>query len=117
VLREQHQAGRRITDAVAKLAVPAMIEDAAAGEKLAQLLRQFNRMYRPHEAREDTVLFPAIRGLMTPSEYDKLGDLFEDKEHELFGEHGFEDVVEQVARLEKTLGIYDLATFTPVASG
>src|SRR6186997_713716 len=30
-------------------------------QSLAGALRSFVRMYRPHEAREDTVLFPALR--------------------------------------------------------
>lgn len=69
-------------------------------------------MYRPHFAREDTVLFPAICSVMTPEEYDALGEQFEDQEYKLFGENGFENVVEQVAGLEKTLRIYDLSGFT-----
>ncbi len=81
--------------------------------KLSKLLAQFSRMYRPHAAREDTVLFPAIRGLMTAKEFDEMGDRFEEKEHKLFGEHGFEDIVAQVAEIEKTLDIYDLNSFTP----
>jgi hemerythrin-like domain-containing protein len=112
-LREQHEAGRRLTDRIVQLATPAGFKDAEASRKLSTSLRQFVRMYRPHEAREDTVLFPAIRSLMTPKQYDDLGDQFEDKEHQLFGDHGFEDIVEQVARIEKTLGINDLAVFTP----
>ena len=44
---------------------------------------------------------------------DLKGDRFEDREHQLFGEHGFENIVSQVAELEKTLGIYDLGQFTP----
>ena len=70
-------------------------------------------MYRPHEAREDTVLFPAFRGIVSPHEYDSLGESFEKKEHELFGEDGFEKMVDRVAGIEKSLGIYDLAQFTP----
>ncbi len=34
------------------------------------------------------------------------------QEHELFGEHGFEHNVAEIARLENTLGIGDLAGFT-----
>ncbi|AHF17361.1 hypothetical protein NIASO_06125 [Niabella soli DSM 19437] len=30
-------------------------------------------MYRPHEAREDTVLFPAFRKIVSRHEYDSLG--------------------------------------------
>ena len=81
--------------------------------RLADSMRQFIRMYNPHEAREDTVLFPAFRNLVSKNEYDSLGEDFEKKEHELFGENGFEIIVDQVAGIEKTLGIYDLAQFTP----
>jgi hemerythrin-like domain-containing protein len=70
-------------------------------------------MYAPHEAREDTVLFPALRRLVSAHEYDALGEAFEDEEHRKFGQEGFEGMVERVAGLEKTLGIYDLKQFTP----
>jgi hypothetical protein len=70
-------------------------------------------MYRPHEAREDTVLFPAFRGIVSAHEYASLGEDFEKKEHQLFGKEGFEGIVEKVATIEKELGIYDLAKFTP----
>lgn len=113
VLREQHQAGRRLTDQITELAVPATLKDEQGSKKLSQSIRQFIRMYRPHEAREDTVLFPAVRSLMTAKEFDEMGDRFEEKEHQLFGEHGFENIVGQVAEFEKTLGIYDLSQFTP----
>lgn len=112
VLREQHQAGRRLTDRVRQLATPATLKDAQGRMGLSRSLRQFIRMYRPHESWEDTVLFPALRGLMTGKEYDELGERFEEREHQLFGEHGFENVVGQVAALEKRLGIYDLSQFT-----
>ena len=82
-------------------------------EQLIKLLNDFNVMYRPHEAREDTILFPALREIITESEYFALGEDFEDKEHELFGEDGFEKEVEKVATLEKQLGIYELSIFTP----
>jgi hemerythrin-like domain-containing protein len=115
VLREQHLAGRRLTGDIIQLATPAALKDATGAKKLSASITQFIRMYRPHEAREDTVLFPAIRSLMTAKEFDELGDRFEDKEHQLFGEHGFEDIVARVAEFEKTLGIYDLSQFTPKA--
>ena len=79
----------------------------------ANALRLFIRMYRPHAAREDTVLFPAFRSLVSTHEYAALGEEFEEKEHALFGEDGFERVVAEVAVLERTLGIHDLAGFTP----
>jgi hypothetical protein len=58
-------------------------------------------------------VFPAFRGIVSKHEYDALGDDFEKKEDQLFGEEGFFKVVDQVAELEKKLGIYDLRQFTP----
>ncbi len=111
-LQKQHEAGRRVTERI--------IATASAGaktkgdkEKLGNDLYQFVRMYAPHEAREDTVLFPALHTIVTPHEYDALGEDFEKKEHEMFGKEGFEGMVPRVAEIEKQLGIYDLAQFTP----
>jgi hemerythrin-like domain-containing protein len=113
VLRQQHQAGRRVTDAIQGLSTPAAAQSTEGRPKLVTALRAFIRMYRPHSAREDTVLFPELRALVGAKEYDALGDKFEDKERALFGPKGFEGVVAEVAQLEKTLGIHDLASFTP----
>jgi len=82
-------------------------------QKLASLLTAFNTMYRPHESREDTVLFPAFRKLVSRHEYDSLGEEFENNEHKRFGQDGFETMVAKVADIEKQLGIYDLSQFTP----
>jgi hemerythrin-like domain-containing protein len=113
VLLQQHQAGRRLTDVTLQLATPQGIKNADDRSKLADSMRQFIRMYNPHEAREDTVLFPAFRKIVSRHEYDSLGEDFEKKEHELFGEDGFDVMVDKVAAIEKKLGIYDLAQFTP----
>ena len=115
VLLQQHEAGRRLTDEIRQRATAAALKNPDESRKLAESLRTFNRMYRPHAAREDTVLFPAFHTLVTPEEYDKLGDEFEDQEHALFGVDGFEKMVGEVAAIEKSLGIYELAQFTPRA--
>jgi hemerythrin-like domain-containing protein len=113
-LLAQHKAGRELTAQIHELAGVATLKYVSSDtDKLADALRSFLRMYRPHEAREDTVLFPAFRSVVSPHEYDALGDDFEKKEDELFGEDGFFKVVAQVAALEKKLGIYDLSQFTP----
>lgn len=110
VLEAQHKAGRRVTDRILVLAS----SDLRTGKReLSTLLRQFVRMYAPHEAREDTVLFPALREIVSREEYAALGEDFERKEHQLFGKEGFEGMVERVVGIEKTLGIFDLAQFTP----
>lgn len=113
VLRAQHQAGRRLTEQITQLATATSLKDAQSAVRLREAMHQFIRMYAPHEAREDTVLFPALRTIISTHEYDALGEDFEKKEHQLFGEDGFEKMVDRVASIEKTLGIYDLAQFTP----
>ena len=117
VLAAQHQAGRRLTETTVRLASSASLNDTAKRRELADSMAGFIRMYSPHEAREDTVLFPAFRKIVSANEYDSLGDDFEKKEHELFGADGFEKMVDRVAGIEKTLGIYDVAQFTPKTAG
>jgi hemerythrin-like domain-containing protein len=112
-LLTQHKAGRHLTAQIRELAALPTLKYVSDADKLADALRAFLRMYRPHEAREDTVLFPAFRSVVSAHEYDALGDDFEKKEDQLFGDEGFFKVVDQVAELEKKLGIYDLAQFTP----
>jgi hemerythrin-like domain-containing protein len=113
-LREQHSAGRRVTDLTLSLARQGTLKNATERAKFLESLQQFIRMYNPHEAREDTVLFPQFRGIVTSNEFDSLGEEFERKENELFGAEGFERVVDQATGLEKKLGTYELSQFTPV---
>ena len=96
-----------MTDQITALA-KAPLGDADR-DKLATALRSFNHMYRPHAAREDTVLFPELRGLVGKHEYGELGDQFEDKEKQMLGDKGFEHAVADVARLEQAFGLDDLA--------
>ncbi|HET6256034.1 MAG TPA: hemerythrin domain-containing protein [Puia sp.] len=112
-LLRQHNAGRRLTDELLLMTKGGTL-NAGDTEKLSSLLESFNGMYRPHEAREDTVLFPAFRKLVSKHEYDSLGEEFENNEHKHFGQDGFETMVGRVAEIEKQLGIYDLNQFTPL---
>jgi hemerythrin-like domain-containing protein len=113
ILKEQHKTGRRLTEFIKKTAAPATLEEAPKRKELVEMLHLFIRMYRPHAAREDTTLFPALRQIVSAKEFDSLGKEFEEKEEKLFGEGGFEKIVAQVAELEKALGLYELAQFTP----
>jgi hemerythrin-like domain-containing protein len=107
-LREQHDAGRKLTAQVIDAG-----EAVDARPRVSSALRAFIRMYRPHAAREDTVLFPAFHDLVGEKLYKQLGDKFEETEHKMFGQDGFEMAVKQVAELEETFGIADLSRFTP----
>jgi hemerythrin-like domain-containing protein len=115
VLRAQHQAGRRVTERLQGLATAAGLREPERRRQLRGELLAFIRMYEPHASREDTVLFPALHDIVSPSEYDALGEDFERREHQAFGEDGFEHAVTEIDAIEKTLGIEDLAQFTPKA--
>jgi hemerythrin-like domain-containing protein len=112
VLREQHAAGRKLTEGILKSATAEALRDAGKRQALAASLQAFVRMYQPHAAREDTELFPAFHALYTEAEFDELGERFEEREHQLLGSSGFEGAVAEVAQLEKAVGIHDLAAFT-----
>jgi len=113
VLRKQHAAGRKLTQAILTLSDKAAPTKPGAASQLARALDAFVRMYRPHESREGSVLFPAFRTLIPEKELREMGEMFEKKEHELLGPEGYEGMVVEVAKIEKELGIYDLDQFTP----
>lgn len=113
VLLEQHQAGRLLTDRIKPLVGPSLLKNPNERKQLVHYLQLFVRMYRPHKAREDTILFPAFHAIVPPEEFDAMGDSFEDQEEKLFGKDGFEKVVAEVENLEKVIGIHELGQFTP----
>jgi hemerythrin-like domain-containing protein len=113
VLLNQHNAGRAITAQLTQL-TKIVTPTENDHQRLIKLLGDFNKMYRPHEAREDTVLFPAFRKIISTHEYDSLGEEFEKNEQKRFGKDGFENVLDKVAGIEKSIGVYELAQFTPL---
>jgi hemerythrin-like domain-containing protein len=112
VLFRQHEAGRMLTRTIMQTA-PGSRKDGDDRRKLTGAMQAFIRMYRPHAAREDTELFPKLRGIVSANEFDAIAEQFEHEERERFGEDGFEKMVDRVARLERMIGINDLNQFTP----
>lgn len=113
VLLEQHKAGRALTEAILSSSTARVFADPAGRKKLRAAILSFIRMYRPHAAREGSVLFPAFRNLLPAAEFQDLGAMFEKKEHEILGPEGFEGQVQVVAGLERQLGTYAISQFTP----
>ena len=99
-LLAQHRAGRKVTANILRLA-PGSRRDGDERRQLIAAMRSFIGMYRPHAAREDTVLFPKLRDIVSGHEFDAIGEEMEEREHQHFGEDGFEKAVAQVAELEK----------------
>jgi hemerythrin-like domain-containing protein len=112
-LYQQHQAGRRLTDTILDL-VAQSGKRSRDRQVLVDPLRAFIAMYRPHEAREDTELFPQLRRVVSSNEFDAMAEDFERDERRKFGEDGFETMVARVSSLEQAMGIDDLKMVTPI---
>lgn len=112
-LTKQHNQGRKVTSKIKDIIDSKAKLNQKENIEIKKLMQKFIDMYRPHEAREDTVLFPQVRDLINEKEFKELSEKFEKIEHEKFGEHGFNDMVQKITAIEKELGIYKLEQFTP----
>lgn len=111
ILQAQHTACRKLTEHIIELAPKSASKPQR--EQMVSAMQATITMYRPHAAREDTDVFPTLRSLVTPNEFEQIGEALEKSETEKFGVDGFEKVVKKVEALEKRLGINDLSQFTP----
>lgn len=110
----QHARGRQQTQVIlARTAAHGAVSSASSRARLSAAMTAFVRMYEPHEAREDTVIYPAFRKLVPAREIVQLGQHFAELERQQFGGSAFAEMVGKVAAVEQALGIYDLAQFTP----
>ena len=105
----QHDRGREITDYIRAVTGKGKIADA---EALAGAFETLDVMYENHAAREDTIVFPAWREMLSERQLHDLGETFEDIEHRQFGKDGFADAVKQIGAIEEALGFADLGQFT-----
>lgn len=106
MLKEQHIESREITAELEDLVHNASQQDSRNLQiKIQHLLEKFIAIYRPHEAREDTEIFPMVRSLLTEKEFEELSDKFEQFEHQLLGEHGLEHMMKKIGSIEKDLHI------------
>jgi hemerythrin-like domain-containing protein len=114
VLLDQHKRGREITDYLLAISKAGSLSTDQK-HALSRQLRNFSRMYANHAAREDTIIFPALREVLGPKGIDELGERFEAEEKRILGEGGFEHGVARVGEIEAALGLADLSQFTPPA--
>ena len=109
---DQHDRGREITEYVRTVTGKGTIGDA---EAMARALETLVVMYENHAAREDTIVFPAWKAGLSDKQLREMSETFEDIEHRQFGKDGFDDALKQVAAVEETFGVADLAQFTAPA--
>ena len=86
---------------------------AAKAEPLAKVFESFVLMYESHAAREDTIIFPAWKKNFSNKQLDEISDQFEDIEHKMFGQDGFDDAEKKISSIEGAPGFADLSQFTP----
>lgn len=112
-LREQHDAGRALTKRILDMSSAASFPVANNHDALIAACRTFIRLYRPHAAREDTVLFPALRKILDAEQVKALAKRMEKAGEKSGPPGGFEKALKDVEAIETQLGIHDLATFSP----
>jgi hemerythrin-like domain-containing protein len=111
ILVDQHRRGQEITDYILAMTKGAKSGSGSVGQ-LTLAMESLVRMYRPHAAREDTIVFPAWKRTLTAKQLDQMGEKFEEIERQQFGEDGFENAVKQIAAIESELGMVALSQFT-----
>ena len=111
VMQAQHASGQRLTARILELAP----KSATKNERQAMIeaMQAASVLYRPHVARELTDVWPTLRTLVTPNEFDELSATLEKDETEKLGKDGFDKVAKKVEALEKRIGINDISQFTP----
>ena len=111
IMQAQHSAGQKLTARILELAP----KSATKNERQAMIeaMQASSVLYRPHVARELTDVWPTLRTLLTPNEFDELGMTLEKDEVEKLGKDGFDKMTKKVEALEKRIGINDLSQFTP----
>lgn len=111
VLVIQHTAGRKLTERIVAAAPQA--RNRQPREAMAPDIQAFVTLYRPHMAREATDIYPTLRHLVTPDEFQEMADQMSRNERQAFGAEGFETVARTVHEIEKSIGLGDLDLFTP----
>jgi len=106
-LIRQHNTSRELTD---KIMV--MSTDVSNITKVTKPIRLFVDMYRYHESREDTDIFPTFKNVVSVDRYKEIGEIMEENETQTFGDSGFESIFNIVKTLEKKLEIFDIGQET-----
>lgn len=110
-LKQQHDRGREVTDYILGVTGKGAVGSGET-EPLARAFETLYLMYANHAAREDTIVFPAWQNGISDQQLAEMGEKFEEIERKQFGKDGFDSAAAQIAAIEGTLGLSDLAKFT-----
>ncbi|HEY3977656.1 MAG TPA: hemerythrin domain-containing protein [Streptosporangiaceae bacterium] len=110
----QHARGREQTQAILTASAGSgTLVEGASRARLAAAMDAFTRVYEIHEAREDTVVYPALRAASSPREMVQMAEHFNTLQTQQFGPDIFQKMLGRVVTIEQALDIYDLNKFTP----
>ncbi|MGW5820330.1 hemerythrin domain-containing protein [Streptomyces noursei] len=116
VLWRQHWGGKTLTLRLVAATAAARRHEVGA-QRVQRDMAAFVRMYEPHEAREDTVVFPAWRDLVSDREFDVVREKMDAVQERVLGERGFAGALSEISAVERSLGIFRLAQYTPNVPG
>jgi hemerythrin-like domain-containing protein len=108
----QHDRGRHLTAAIITTA-SGDLRPAGARNDLLTYLDRFVRMYEPHEAWEDTIVYPALRAISPQRTLDLLAERFAEEADRQIGDDALTQILDRVTGVEQQLGIADLNAATP----
>jgi hemerythrin-like domain-containing protein len=111
-LLRQHEIGREVTDRIVDLSMPGRIKDETHMNILLTLCRSYIFMYRPHISRENTELFPRLFEIAGEEKIREIGEKVRRTEQQSLGEKGFGGLLHELAEIEQSLGIGDVAGYT-----
>lgn len=106
-LKIQHGTGHELIRRITNLT-----KTGKPNAELAGYMESFGRMYKYHAAWEDTVVFPAFDELEKRRELTELAATFELEEKSILGQTGFASFLNDIASVEKQLGINGLSAWT-----
>ena len=110
----QHDRGRHLTAAITATAGEDL-RDPGPRAALRTYLDRFVAMYEPHEAWEDTVIYPALRAATPQRTLDELAERFAQYENTRYNGDALSVILDRVVGVEQQLHIGDLSAFTPPA--
>ncbi len=114
IMLAQHQRGRALTGFVHAQCASGPVS-AAKGEAVARALESMANMYEAHAGFEATVVYPAWKALLSPSELHDLGRRFVSIQQSRFKEGGQTAVNMRLAGIERRLGVPDASAYTAPA--
>jgi hemerythrin-like domain-containing protein len=98
--------GRQLTTTILKNAATANTTEKKTA--LIDAMKAALVLYRAHTSQEDTDLFPTLRSLVTPVQFEEISGTTDKKLRDAFGRDGLDKVAKRIEALERKIGVHEL---------